>query len=58
MKIRDLLETSSTSTTSSGNIASVNAPLGSLIKRMPSGQSFFGYQVQPTKTKKKTKKRS
>lgn len=57
MRIRDLLETASTSATASGNIASVSSPLGAVIKRMPPGQSFFGYQARPTKTKKKTKKR-
>lgn len=48
-----LLETSSSGSTGAGSIASVSAPLGAVISRMPAGQSFFG--VPLAKKKKKSR---
>lgn len=63
MKIREILETSSSGATSSGGIASVAMPLSgsasNVIKRIPNGQSFFGQQpLVVHKTKKKRPKQS
>lgn len=52
--LRRLLETASGGGTSSGSIASVSAPIGTVIRRMPSEPNLFGY-VPKAKTKKKRK---
>lgn len=62
MKISEILsknhinETSSAGSTSSGNIATVSAPMAGIIKRIPPGQSFF-YPVTTTKKAKKRNKK-
>lgn len=56
-KAESMYETSSSGGTSSGAIASVSAPLGALIKRMPPGQSFFA-PIPVKKTKKTARKKS
>lgn len=56
-KSESVYETSSSGGTSSGAIASVSAPLGAIIKRMPPGQSFFA-PMPVKKTKKTARKKS
>ena len=63
MKIKELLETSSSGSTGSGSIASVASPLGGayapVVRRMAAhGQSFFAPIAQDdTKKRKKKLKR-
>lgn len=56
-KTETVYETSSSGGTSAGSVASVSAPLGAVIKRMPPGQSFFAPMVAQ-KTKKTVRKKS
>lgn len=51
-----LTETASGGSSSSGSVASVAAPLGAVIRRMPAGQSFFGGPL--VKTRKKRRKQA
>ena len=43
MKLWELFENSSVSTTVSGSIAPVSMPLGQVIKRIPDGNMFTGF---------------
>jgi hypothetical protein len=53
LKLREIMETASGGATSAGSIASIAAPVGGIIRRMPSDPNLFGYTK---KTKKKRKK--
>lgn len=50
-------ETASSGGTSAGSVASLNAPLGAVIRRMPPGQSFFAPTAETKKHSKKAKVR-
>ena len=59
-KTEELNEFASSGSSAAGSVASISAPLGAVISRMPAGQSFFApTTVQKTKksSKKKPKKR-
>ena len=62
MRIREILETTSSATTSTASVAAVpggiGGPMMPVIRRMPAGQSFFGPAAgAPAKPKKKRTKR-